>query len=148
MMKALTAGLLLIAAGGTLADEPPVKPQAVPPAAADTRPPGQKLYARHCLPCHQADGYGVPNMQPAITDGTWVKSDPRSLAMFALTGGFNSGERKDSQNGNVMPPFAQLADEELAQILTYIREKFGKGASAVSATEVADARSKLQKPPN
>jgi mono/diheme cytochrome c family protein len=147
MMKALAAGLLMISAGCALADDPAAaKPAASAPA--DTRPPGQKLYARHCLPCHQADGYGVPNMQPAITDGTWVKSDPRALAMFVMTGGFNSGERKDSQNGNVMPPFAQLPDADLAQILTYIREKFGKGAPAVSAAEVADARSKLQKPPN
>jgi mono/diheme cytochrome c family protein len=146
-MKALAAGLLMISAGCALADDPAAaKPAASAPA--DTRPPGQKLYARHCLPCHQADGYGVPNMQPAITDGTWVKSDPRALAMFVMTGGFNSGERKDSQNGNVMPPFAQLPDADLAQILTYIREKFGKGAPAVSAAEVADARSKLQKPPN
>jgi mono/diheme cytochrome c family protein len=147
MMKALAAGLLMIWAGCAFADDPAAaKPAASAPA--DTRPPGQKLYARHCLPCHQADGYGVPNMQPAITDGTWVKSDPRALAMFVMTGGFNSGERKDSQNGNVMPPFAQLPDADLAQILTYIREKFGKGAPAVSAAEVADARSKLQKPPN
>jgi mono/diheme cytochrome c family protein len=147
MMKALAAGLLMISAGCALADDPAAaKPAASAPA--DTRPPGHKLYARHCLPCHQADGYGVPNMQPAITDGTWVKSDPRALAMFVMTGGFNSGERKDSQNGNVMPPFAQLPDADLAQILTYIREKFGKGAPAVSAAEVADARSKLQKPPN
>jgi mono/diheme cytochrome c family protein len=100
------------------------------------------------LSCHQADGYGVPRMQPAITGGTWVSGDARSLAMFVMTGGFNSEERKNSANGNVMPPFAQLSDEELAQILTYVREKFGKGASAVSAADVADARKALAKPPN
>ena len=42
------------------------------PAASDTRPPGQRLYGVHCLSCHQADGGGVPNMQPAIAGGTWV----------------------------------------------------------------------------
>jgi mono/diheme cytochrome c family protein len=36
---------------------------------AATAPDGQKLYARHCLSCHQADGYGVPNLQPAIAGG-------------------------------------------------------------------------------
>src|SRR5687767_7346680 len=102
--------------------------------------PGQLLYNKHCLSCHQADGGGVPNMQPAIAGGTWVKGDARALAMFVMSGGFDSASRKESDNSNVMPAFAQLTDEELAAILTFIRAKFGKGASAVSAADVADAR--------
>jgi mono/diheme cytochrome c family protein len=144
----LLAGLLAATAcGGT--PEPPTPtaaPVATPAADTDTRPPGQKLYARHCLPCHQADGGGVPNMQPAIAGSTWVKGDARALALFVMSGGFNSEERKDSANGNVMPPFRQLPDDDLAQILTYIREKFGGGAPPVSATDVATARTSLPPP--
>jgi mono/diheme cytochrome c family protein len=102
--------------------------------------PGQALYNKHCLTCHQADGGGVPNMQPAIIGGSWVKGDARALAMFVLSGGFDSASRKESDVGNVMPPFRQLADEELAAILTFIRQKFGDGASPVSAADVAAAR--------
>lgn len=104
---------------------------------------GQTLYGKHCLSCHQADGYGVPNMQPAITGGTWVGGDARALAMFVMTGGFDSAARKESENHNVMPAFAQLTDEDLAAILTFIRAKFGKGASPVSTTDVAETRKKL-----
>src|SRR5687767_2054411 len=102
--------------------------------------PGQLLYNKHCLSCHQADGGGVPNMQPAIAGGTWVKGDARALAMFVMSGGFDSASRKDSDVGNVMPPFRQLADADLAAILTYIRLKFGDGGSPVSAADVAEAR--------
>jgi mono/diheme cytochrome c family protein len=104
---------------------------------------GQRLYARHCLSCHQADGLGVPNMQPAITGGPWVQGDPRALALFVLTGGFDSAQRKESESHNVMPSFAQLPDADLAAILTFIREKFGKGASPVGVEIVAAARSEL-----
>jgi mono/diheme cytochrome c family protein len=114
------------------------------PAAVVT---GQQAYARNCLSCHQADGYGVPNMQPAITGGTWVQGEVRALALFVLTGGFNSAERKESDSHNVMPAFRQLPDAELAEILTYIRQKFGKGASPVSAAQVADARASLPAAP-
>jgi mono/diheme cytochrome c family protein len=107
---------------------------------ADTRPPGQRLYGTHCLSCHQADGGGVPNMQPPIAGGTWVQGDPRALALFVMSGGFDSASRKDSDVGNVMPPFRKLADADLAEILTYIRQKFGNGASPVTAAEVAEAR--------
>ena len=113
----------------------------------DSRTPGQRLYGEHCLSCHQADGGGVPNMQPAIAGGTWVKGDARALALFVMTGGFDSASRKDSDVGNVMPPFRQLADADLAEILTYIRQKFGDGASPVTAAEVAEVRGSLPASP-
>ena len=114
-------------------------------ATAASAEDGQALYGKHCLSCHQADGYGVPNMQPAIVGGTWVGGDARSLAMFVMTGGFDSASRKESDNHNVMPGFAQLTDEDLAAILTFIRAKFGKGASPVSAADVAETRKNLPK---
>jgi mono/diheme cytochrome c family protein len=128
---ALLAACLAAACGCVNADTPA-------PAAA-----GQRLYGAHCLSCHQADGGGVPNMQPAIAGGTWVQGDARALALFVMSGGFDSASRKDSDVGNVMPPFRQLADADLAEILTYVRQQFGNGASAVSAAQVADARRSL-----
>jgi mono/diheme cytochrome c family protein len=109
-------------------------------AFADEPAPGQQLYRKHCLACHQADGGGVPNMQPAIIGGTWVKGDGRALALFVMTGGFDSAARKESDVGNVMPPFRQLPDADLAAILSFIRQKFGDGGSPVSAADVAAAR--------
>jgi mono/diheme cytochrome c family protein len=134
-----------IACGVANSDTPPGTTTA-PPAASvpvDSRPPGQRLYGRHCLSCHQADGGGVPNMQPAIAGGTWVKGDPQALALFVMSGGFGSGQRKESANENVMPEFKQLPDADLAEILTYIRAKFGDGASAVTTADVTAARAKL-----
>jgi mono/diheme cytochrome c family protein len=147
-MKAalLAAGTCcVLVASAAMLDEQQSTPAnaAAAPAAIDSRPPGQKLYARHCLSCHQADGTGVPLMQPAIAGGTWVKGDAQALALFVMSGGFNSAERKESANGNVMPPFRQLPDEELALILSYVREKFGGGASPLSAADVAAARTRL-----
>ena len=125
-----------------------VQPAAVAAAPVDSRTPGQRLYARHCLSCHQADGGGVPDMQPAIAGGSWVRGDARALALFVMTGGFDSASRKQSAAGNVMPPFRQLPDTELAEILTYIRQKFGSGASPMTADEVAAARATLGSGPN
>ena len=145
-MKAalLAAGTCcVLVASAAMLDEQSAPAAAAAAPAVDSRPPGQKLYARHCLPCHQADGNGVPRMQPAIAGGTWVKGDAQALALFVMTGGFNSAERKESANGNVMPAFRQLPDEELALLLSYVRDKFGGGASPLSAADVAAAREKL-----
>jgi mono/diheme cytochrome c family protein len=131
---AVLSGVLTLAGGFAFAQSPP---------AAAEAPPGQKLYARHCLSCHQADGYGVPGMQPAIKGGSWVKGDSKALALFVMTGGFDSAGRKESASHNVMPPFRRLSDDELAGILSYIREKFGEGAPAVTPAVVAEARATL-----
>ena len=134
---AILSGLLTLAGGAVFAQSPPAAP------VATEAPAGQKLYARHCLSCHQVDGYGVPNMQPAIKGGTWVKGDPKALALFVMTGGFDSADRKEGASHNVMPPFRRLSDDELAGNLSYIREKFGEGAPAVTPAVVAEARATL-----
>jgi thiosulfate dehydrogenase len=86
----------------------------------------------------------VPNLQPAIKGGSWVKGDAQPLALFVLTGGFDSAQRKEGATShNVMPPFRQLSDDDLAAILTYIRQKFGDGAPAVTPAQVAEARATL-----
>lgn len=128
-MKAAMLVLTLAAARVAVAQEP--------------APDGQKLYARHCLSCHQADGNGVPNLQPAIKGGSWVRGEAQPLALFVLTGGFDSAQRAVSESHNPMPPFRQLGDEDLAAILTFIRQKFGDGASPVTPADVAAARASL-----
>ena len=138
-LAVMLTGAAWAAAGGDV----PAPAPAAASAPVDSRPPGQRLYGQHCLSCHQADGGGVPNMQPPIAGGTWVKGDAQALALFVMTGGFGSSERKESANDNVMPEFRQLPDADLAEILTYIRAKFGGGAPAVSAADVAAARARL-----
>ena len=138
---ALLGAVLLAACAISHGDAPPAAP--APVAAPLPKPLGQQLYGRHCLSCHQADGGGVPNMQPPIKGGTWVTGDPGALALFVMSGGFDSAARKESANGNVMPEFRQLPDAQLAEILTFIRAKFGNGATPVDAALVAAARGSL-----
>jgi mono/diheme cytochrome c family protein len=102
--------------------------------------PGQAAYTKNCLACHQADGGGVPGFQPPLIGSTWVHGDPQVLASFVLTGGFDSGSRKEGASENVMPPFTQLDDRTLASILTYVREQFGDQAGPVTSEQVAAAR--------
>ncbi|MGH8315653.1 MAG: c-type cytochrome, partial [Steroidobacterales bacterium] len=108
---------------------------------------GESAYARNCLACHQADGTGVRGFQPPLVGSPWVRGDVPALATFVLTGGFDSGSRKEGANENVMPAFRELDDATLAAILTYVRQAFGEHAGPVSSEEVALARSHLPPAP-
>lgn len=110
------------------------------PAPAETATAGETLYGQHCLSCHQADGRGVPYFQPPLVGGEWVTGDPVTLAAYVITGGFDSASRTDSTNENVMPAFDYLSNEDLADILTYVRTRFGDNAGAVTHEQVAQGR--------
>jgi len=105
---------------------------------------GRTLYEQHCLVCHQADGGGVPYFQPPLIDAPWVVGEPKGLAAFVLSGGFDSASRKGGANDNVMPAFDGLADGDLAMLLSYVRQAFGSDAGPVTADDVAAAREMIE----
>jgi mono/diheme cytochrome c family protein len=51
----------------------------------------------------------------------------------------------DKPYNGLMPPHNFLKDEEVANILTYIRQNFGNNASAVSVEEVKEYRNSQKK---
>ena len=84
---------------------------------------GKEIYAAQCASCHQADGKGLPGVFPGLA-GSQVVADAKA----ALD--------KIVQGGNGMPAFKQLSPEELAALLTYIRNDFGNSYGGVSVEEV------------
>jgi len=102
---------------------------------------GERLYAQHCRVCHQANGSGVPMMQPALRNAGRVTGPKGDLIAFVLEGsaGLAPAER---QYDNDMPGFAHLDDAELAAVLTYIRQNFDNAASAVTPEDVAAVRNR------
>ena len=143
-------GLLLIGSLGltsftlslSVLRRPTVQPKPKTAATALTR--GAVVYKNVCLTCHQADGKGVPNMNPPLIQTSYVLGDKTKLVSWVLKG---SGDEKVPIDGkyynNNMPPQAALKDENIASILTYIRSNFSNKASAVTSAEVKAVRASL-----
>jgi mono/diheme cytochrome c family protein len=103
---------------------------------------GKKIYDVTCLACHQADGLGVQRMNPPLVKTKWILGDKKALAKIVLNG-LKGGEIEiDGDNfHNPMPPQAALlTDQQIADVLTYVRNSFGNKASAVLTTDVKAAR--------
>lgn len=96
-------------------------------AAAD----GKALYAAQCAACHQANGQGVPGVFPPLDGSEWVQGEPRILANILLHGINGELEVAGQKYQGMMPAFPQLSDNELAEIITYIRSAWSNRADTV-----------------
>jgi mono/diheme cytochrome c family protein len=105
---------------------------------------GKLLYAAYCLACHQADGSGVPNLNPPLIDTKWVTGSKATLIGMVLKGSKGQVEIDGETFHNTMPAQAQLTDQQIADVLTYIRNSFGNKSSAVTTAEVKSVRSKIK----
>jgi mono/diheme cytochrome c family protein len=103
--------------------------------------PGKAVYTKYCLTCHQADGSGVQNMHPPLTPGSWVGNEPRELIAIMMKGLSGKIEVNGQVYKNFMPSHAQLTDEELADVLSYIRSSFGNNFEPVTPEMVKKVRS-------
>src|SRR5215211_38994 len=97
---------------------------------------GKKIFATYCLACHQADGSGVPGLNPPLIKTKWVLGDKTQLITIVLKGMTDPIEVDGEEYSNVMASHAFLKDEEIADVLSYVRNSFGNKASGVTAAEV------------
>ncbi len=100
-----------------------------------------ELYNIYCAVCHQRDGMGNDRFPP-LSGAEWVTGDKNVLINVVLNGLEGNITVKGKSYNNRMPKMALLSDEDIAQILTYIRQHFNS-AGPVTVEEVSKARKTL-----
>ena len=103
---------------------------------------GEVVYTQTCLACHQADGGGVPNMNPPLIKTKWVLGDKKQLIKVVLNGLTGELEVDGDTYHNNMPAQNTLTDLQIADVLSFVRNSFGNKASAVLPAEVKSMRGK------
>lgn len=102
---------------------------------------GAEVYTQRCATCHGSEGTGKANAFPPLAGTAWVteeKNTPIRVVLHGLQGRIQVNDR--SYNG-LMPAFGtRLSDEEIAQLLTYVRSSWGNSAPEVMAEEVREIR--------
>ncbi|MDG2090324.1 MAG: cytochrome c [Gammaproteobacteria bacterium] len=102
---------------------------------------GAQIYYEYCSNCHVTSGNGYYPYQPALAGNPGVL-DPDSSSLINMT--LNGSLRLVSSEGPVstdMPYFRQLLnDQQIADVLTYIRSAWGNSASAIRIDDVAEIR--------
>jgi mono/diheme cytochrome c family protein/glucose/arabinose dehydrogenase len=111
---------------------------------------GWDIYNRdgYCGTCHQPNGKGlIASGFPPLKGVDYVTGDPEILAKIILKGliGPLVVNGREYPGQVPMTPYEKLlSDEEIADVMTYVRNAFGNRASVVSAEQVAAIREKIK----
>jgi mono/diheme cytochrome c family protein len=105
---------------------------------------GAQIYADECSGCHTPDGKGVAGLFPSLHGTPFVQqTDPTNLIHVVLRGGLGVAT-KAAPTAPEMPAFGWvLNDDEIAALLSYVRNSWGNAAPAVSAGEIGKQRAAL-----
>jgi len=107
---------------------------------------GESRFTGTCSVCHQANGEGLPNVFPPLAHSDFLMADKQRAIAIVLNGLSGKVTVNGNQFNSVMPPMSQLNDDELANILTYVRNSWGNSGEAVSAEEVKKVRASTKRP--
>jgi mono/diheme cytochrome c family protein len=115
------------------------------PLPKDSMERGKKLYDLYCMSCHMPDGTGVPRLNPPLAKTSWVLGDKKRIINVVLKGLDEPVEIDGETYQNVMAPHDFMTDQEVADVLTYVRNSFGNKASPVTPAEVKTVRAANKK---
>ncbi len=101
---------------------------------------GQKIYNQYCMACHQSNGMGASGRFPPLNGTDWVTGDKERLVHLILNGMEGAIEVNGEIYDGVMPQHSFLNDDQIADVLTYIRTQFDNQAGSVTAEEVENYR--------
>jgi mono/diheme cytochrome c family protein len=101
---------------------------------------GAEVYAT-CAACHMANGQGLIGAFPPLDGSDWVTGRPEVPIALVLHGMQGPVPVKGVTYNAIMTPWGQMfSDQEIANVVTYIRTSWGNKASAVTAADVAKVR--------
>jgi mono/diheme cytochrome c family protein len=117
------------------------KPDAGGPAKLTRAQLGKRIYVTNCATCHQVTGQGVPGQYPPLAGSEWVAGNEERIIRIVLHGLNGPITVSGQEYNNVMAPLgAVLKDDQIANILSYIRSEWGNTAPEVLPETVAKVR--------
>lgn len=100
---------------------------------------GALAFDDNCEKCHQLDGYGEEALYPSLRD-PMLLANKALLIKTVLDGRLGHQEEGSGGTVRLMPALDFLTNREIAAIITFITNSWGKEVLVVTEEEVADVR--------
>ena len=114
------------------------------PATAGGNALGKQFYDNVCALCHNPDGSGKPGQAPPFVGSDIVLGGPGRMIRIPLAGLTGPIQVKGQEWNLSMPAMgAAMTDEQLAAVLTYIRQSWGNKAKEITPDEVKAIRTEV-----
>ena len=109
--------------------------------------PGKAPYELYCGACHAPDGKGISEGQfPPLAKSKWIKGRPERIIEVVLHGLQGKLEVAGKKYDLVMPPHKDsLKDDQIADIISYVRSSWDHKESAVTKEQIAAMRKSTAK---
>lgn len=107
---------------------------------------GAAVYVnKGCVACHQPSGLGLPGQFPPLAGSEWVNAaGPNKIIRFVLHGVAGPIEVKGGAYNGAMPPWKDvLTEQEIADVLSYVRNNWGNKAAVVTPAQVKAIKNKV-----
>ncbi|MGM8872384.1 cytochrome c [Psychrobacter sp. 2Y5] len=108
---------------------------------------GALLYVEYCTVCHRADGKGVPRIFPALDGNSAVYAKNADSVLQITLGGGRMPKTPHDRMAFTMPEFTNLADEDIAEVVNYVRNSWTNQAPEITVNDVVKMRAFLAKKP-
>lgn len=103
---------------------------------------GKRVYMQTCFACHQPTGLGLPGVFPPLAKSDYLMADKARSITGVIKGNTGPIKVNGADYNGVMPP-VMLTDEQIANVLTYVRNSFGNEGEAITLEEVAKVRAEI-----
>ena len=103
---------------------------------------GERIYQTICFACHQSKGQGVPGAFPPLANSDYLMADKERSILGVINGQSGPIEVNGQRFDGVMPAVTNITDDDVANVLTYVRNSFGNSGDMVTLAEVQVARAK------
>lgn len=94
---------------------------------------GEQIYANTCVGCHQAQGQGVPQVGAKLAGSSYASADGDAIIRILLNG-------KEGQMGLMPPLGAAMSNDEVASVLTFVRQSWSNMGTPILPTAVKETR--------
>ena len=108
---------------------------------------GKGVFMQTCFVCHQPNGIGVAGQIPPLAKSDFLAGLTKDDYIRGVLMGRNGQITVNGKSYNgTMVPMNYLTDEQIANVLTYVRNSFGNSGDAVSIDDVKRVRSQVAPP--
>ena len=100
---------------------------------------GKEIYISNCISCHMENGEGIQEVYPPLAKSDYLMADKKRSIVQVLKGAKGqmkvNGKVYDSEMASI-----DLSDQEVSDVLNYVRNSFGNKGAAVTPAEVKASR--------